>query len=223
MRLVFLSFFIIFSFQTIWAQQPKKYENSLNNARFKLGFPAKSVVNGSPYLDSTFVLGTVVKMNKDKFNNVLLRYNIYSQTMEFLDNKTVLQIADPENVVRVIMKNTVFIYARYKSSDKITLTWFQLLTEDKYQLLKKYSTKLSGTSDNPALAKSPMTFEPSPPEYYIRYRDGMAFPISSKKKLIKALQPVSENIVENIQNTSINLKDENQLISLIKFINKSAN
>jgi hypothetical protein len=140
--------------------------------------------------------------------------------MEFKQKEIVLYIADPLSIGKIILDHRTFVYASYIDSRKIRLSYFQLLADGKYQLLKKYNTIY-----NPGEPKSntPPHFEELQTDFYLRYKNGMAHEIHSKKELIKILQPISSDITSYIQQTKINFRNETELANAITHINKSAN
>lgn len=177
-------------------------------------------IGGSPYLDKEFKSALIIKTDHTEIKDIFLRYNILKNTMEFKQKETVLFIADPVTISRIIFDNTIFVYCLYKDSKKVRLSYFQLITEGKYQLLKKYNTVFrasDGKTDTPA------RFENIQPDYYLRYRDGMAHKIRSRKELIKLIQPISQEVIDYLQQKRINIQNEEELTTAILYINNSVN
>lgn len=182
-------------------------------------------IAGSPYLDRQFISGLIIKTNNTEFRDIPLRYNIFNNTMEFKQKETILDIADPQTISRIILDNRVFVYAPYKAGKKIRLSYFQLLTEGKFQLLKMYKVAFKGSGEKLMVGDESNSnrFERLLPAYYLRYRNGMAHLIDSQKELIKILQPIPQEVIDFIQANSINTKNEKQLIDLIEYTNKIVN
>ncbi|MFA5328623.1 MAG: hypothetical protein WC384_12600 [Prolixibacteraceae bacterium] len=133
-----------------------------------------------------------------------------------------MEIADPQTIDRILLDDEIFVYSRYSAFGKLKLSYFHLLNEGKYQLLKKYNVHLKRSDathgfENP---HQKMEFENMPPTYFFRYRNGTAHAISSKKALIKILQPIPEEIEKYIQNNLTNPKDEVQLLDILTYTNK---
>jgi len=177
-------------------------------------------IEGSPYIEKEFKPALIIKTDESEIRNLALRYNVYKNSMEFKPKETVLFIADPGTISRIILNHRTFVYASYTDSRKIRLSYFQLLAEGKYQLLKKYNTvyNLGDSKSN-----IPPKFEELSPDFYLRYKSGMAHQIRSKKELIRILQPISAEITEYIQQLKINFHNETELISILTNINKSEN
>ncbi len=176
-------------------------------------------IAGSPYLNRQFTKSLIIKEDQSEIRDIPLRYNIFSNRMEFKQNGTVLYIADAYAIKRIILGDKVFVYARYMTSRNIKASYFQCLTEGKYQLLKMYKIAFK-SSDNKADNPKSNRFENEPPNYYFRYRNGMSHLIKSQKELIKILQPIPDEIVNYIREKKINPKNEQQLIDLMNYADK---
>ena len=122
-------------------------------------------------------------------------------------------------IKRIILGDKVFVYAPYNESKRIRLSYFQLLNEGKYQLLKMYKVVSDGTAENP-MANDYSSYEKATPYYYLRYGDGMANLIISQKKLIKILNPVPQEVIDYIMKNNIKATNERELIDLMEYINK---
>ncbi len=231
MRLLF--FFQVFFFCTLLVFG-QSYNNlgtkSLRDFNAKLRaneigqkkYISESEIEGSPYIQKEFISGKIIKRDGNEYKEILLRYNVYNNAMEFKQNGTILEIADPQTIDRILLNDKIFVYSKYSAFRKFKASYFQLLNEQKYQLLKKYNVLLKGSDASTGFENQhqKMKFEKMPPTYYFRYRNGTAHQISSQKELIKILQPIPEEITKYIQNNLTNPKDEAQLIDILDHINK---
>ena len=208
-----------------FSQTDRDINNSMakiNQQQFDQGIKRvdKKQIEGSPYLDKEFKPALIVKTDHSEITNMALRYNAYENTMEFKQKETVLFIVDPVTISKIVFVDRIFVYASYRAGGKTRLSYFQMLTDGKFQLLKKYSTTFKAPEYK---SDSPAKFVIQQPEYFLRYKNGMAHSISSRKKLIKVLQPVSEDIIDFIQREKINVRNETELINTLQFINRSEN
>jgi hypothetical protein len=178
-------------------------------------------IEGSPYLNAKFVSGTILKKNNVKFKEIPLRFNIYDNSVEFHQEGKILKIADPENVIEVKIGTDKFVYSTFSVSKKLDRSFFQVLCEGKYRLLKLYKIKVNGLDGNRGsfLPNDVPEFSRLPDEYYLLYRNGTAQQITNRKKLIKLLQPAPDKIVEFIKSDKFNFANEKQLIQLVESVN----
>ncbi|MDP2113347.1 MAG: hypothetical protein Q8K69_04755, partial [Bacteroidota bacterium] len=168
--------------------------------------------------DRQFIQAVIIRNDGTEINDIALRYNVSTNTMQFKRNGTVLDIYETNKIKLIIMGDKVFVYAPYNDARRIRLSYFQLLNEGKYQLLKMYKVVSDGTAEKP-MSNDFSSYENATPYYYLRYGDGMANRIDSQKKLIKILQPVPQEVIDYILKYNIKPTDEKELIELMEYIN----
>lgn len=179
---------------------------------------SENEIAGSPHLDENFIPASIVKTNGTEIKDMSLRYNIYSNTMEFKKEGNVLSIAFPSEIFKIRMGGRVFVYSPYMTEKNVSSGYFQVLYEGRYHLLKKYEVVLQKTSEARSQSHDSARFVNSPPHYYLRYGDGMAHLIDSRKKLIKFLQPIPQGLINYIEDNKIKMKDEKQLMELMELL-----
>jgi hypothetical protein len=182
-------------------------------------------ISGSPYLSKQFKPCLIIKTDPSEIRNMSLRFNVFRNAMEFKQSETIMEIADPTLISRIVFDSCVFIYAPYTAGSKIRLGYFQLITEGKYQLLKIYKVDLKKSSNinDVGPTNESNRFESLPPDYYLRYGTGMAYLINSQKGLIRVIQPISQEVIDTILQKNINVHNETELINTVIYINNSAN
>lgn len=232
MRLLLIIFsFFILSFQidgqTLHSQQPKDvgYEISRLKQLVPENFTkliSEKDIAGNPYLDRRFQKSYILKITGAEVKDLSLRYNLYTNNMEFKKDGKIMTLAVPAEIERINMGGKIFIYTRYMTSIDICAGFFQVLYDGSYQLLKKDRAILKMPQDNTNPADS-MRFEQTEPLYYLRYGKGIAHLAYSQKTLIKTLQPIQQNIVNYIKSNKINTKNEAKLIDLMNFIDNQPN
>ncbi len=168
--------------------------------------------------ESHFIPAVIIRNDGTEIKDVALRYNVYTNTMQFKRNGTLLDIYETNKINRIIMADKIFVYAPYNEAKRIRLSYFQLLNEGKYQLLKMYKVGSDGTTQKQN-ANEYSRYENSTTAYYLRYGDGMAYLIDSQNKLIKILQPVPKEVIDYIQKNNIKATNESELIDFMEYIN----
>jgi hypothetical protein len=78
-----------------------------------------------------------------------------------------------------------------------------------------YRVNLKGAGEKMELP----VFESRTSLYFLRYLKGTAHQIDSSKKLIQILQPISQDVIDRIQQNRITDYNENELIQLLDYIN----
>lgn len=193
-------------------------KNQRLNSNNKVPVDEKDIA-GTQYLDRNFHESYILKVNGVEIKDMLLRYNTYSDNMEFVKDGKAYLVAFPSEIHRIKLEGKTFIYEQYQLPNKIKYGYFQVLHEGDYQLLKKYKTTLKvpekfATDDS-------MRFIQHPPVYYFRRGDGKIHPISSQKQLIKLLQPVHQPVIDFIKTNKINASDELKLLRFMDFLEEN--
>jgi hypothetical protein len=102
-------------------------------------------ISGSPYLYDHFTLGSVILKDSTAFT-VPLRYNINSQELEFIAGYDTMVFLKPFELSEFQTSNRRFIYQflieREYGRAYISASYFELLCEGNYTLLKKYGNNL---------------------------------------------------------------------------------
>lgn len=178
-------------------------------------------IAGTQYLDKNFQESYILKVNGIEIKDMLLRYNIYSDNMEFRKDGQIFVIAFPSEIHRVKLNGKAFIYEQYQLLNKVAHGYFEVLREGDFQLLKKYITKLKipEKRDN----EDSLRFVRQSPAYYFRRGEGKIYLIGSQKQLVKVIQPVHQPVIDFIKTNKINGKDESKLISLMEFLEENEN
>ncbi len=76
-------------------------------------------IEGSPYLLDDFTIGSVYTNTSDEFTDIPLRYNIYSDQIEFkTGDNSVFSMGTPEIIERVELGNYKMVYSPYEQGKK---------------------------------------------------------------------------------------------------------
>ena len=229
MRTCFILLTFCFAFFRVSGQESEKkqfdqikieiYKNDFQSRNGKK-IDAKDI-SGTPYLDNNFQKAYILKINGTEIKDVLLRYNAYSDNMEFKKDGTNYAIAFPSEIYRIKLGDLSFIYTQYQSATKIKHGYFQLLHEGTYCLLKKYRSvvKFPERFDS----KDSIRFVRLSPAYFIRHGEGNSYEITSQKQLIKLLQPIHQPVIDYIKANNINGKYESKLTSLMEYLEENVN
>ena len=231
MRTSFIAFCIIFFAFQLSGQGQDRKRNQLEkintdlstqeilNKEARKRIEEKDIV-GTQYLDKEFQESYVLKEDGTEIKDMLLRFNIYSGNMEFRKNGKALAVAFPSEIRRIKLGNKVFIFRQYLYQNKITHSYFQVLHEGDYELLKKYITTLK--IPEKSAADDSLRFVQLDPEYYIRHGEGRIYQILSQKQLIKILQPIRQPVIDYIKTNKINSKNEEKLIRFMDFLEENS-
>lgn len=185
-------------------------------------------IKGNLYLNQDWMIGQVKFINNVTIQDKAIRYNIKSNSFEIkLDG--VVKGIDGRNVLGFevmnrtsLEKESYVVASKYKLNDVELTGFLQILSSNgEYNLFSKthvelvqgmYVAALDMGEDEDAYVKKV--------KYYIG-KNGKLMDFSANRKKFAKLFPGKENeILEFIKSESISLKDGNDLISIIEFINR---
>lgn len=181
----------------------------------------ESDINGSPYLNDEFIIGTIFTTTEMQFQDIPLRYNIYSGKLEFkTPENEVLALAAPEIVKRAEFGEFKLSYITYSLSKKIKRGFFEELVNGKVSLFTKAEI-LYQKPTKPAAYKDaePAKFIERPNLYFLKVEKESAKKIDNKKGLIEMFPDNREQVATFIKKNKIKVNKEDQLIELVTYYN----
>ncbi len=181
-----------------------------------------SDIAGSPYLNDQFVKGEVLTENNVRYVGIPLRYNIYSDEIEFKDSKgQILSIAFPGNIKEVKIGHDIFIYHLYfVSTDRLKWGYFQLINQGKAEGLIGH--RVIFQEAQPALAykdPQPPKFVPQPAYYYVSMEKKPAVRVQTTKELIHLLGNHKKELEAYAKKNHIKVRKLNDLRKILYYYN----
>jgi len=182
---------------------------------------SESDIEGSAYLNAEFTNGALYTLQKEKYVDVPLRYNLYNDEMEFKNSQNeILAIADPGNIERIEIGNAVFYYMPYLLGKKTINGYFELIISGNVSLYTKHKVSFLAAEVAGAYKDAkPPRFERSADEYFIKNRNNPASIISNKKDLLDILSDHNTEIESFVKKNKTKVNDLDDLIGVVKYYN----
>ena len=98
---------------------------------------------GSPYLNNDFEKGNIYLEGKYKFNDVLLRYNIYNDVMEFKDHGHLLDLDERHKIDSIQLQGNTFVYHIEPGQSARWL--FRIADAGQSRIIGKVENRIQGT------------------------------------------------------------------------------
>jgi len=181
---------------------------------------AAMTIAGTPYLHDDFQEGVVYLSGKYKVDHVPMRLNLHSGDMEFMSKNTVLVIAEPAKVDKIVIGDEMFIYLEKEQKSQVSgfvKQWNEgypaIITKMKVDFLKKEAAK-------PYVEPKPDRYERAPDEFFLLRVDGNIERVSTIKKLIQSLGTHESELQEYAKKEKISASDAAELAELIDFFRK---
>ncbi len=202
--------------------------NSIENFRFKRlteGLYTNqnlklSDIKGTPYLTEDFVPGKLSTTDGLINENIPLRYNAYSDDLEFKKGNEIY-IVDPKSIVKKAeFGGTVFGYSSYLYGGKILTGFFKILAEGKARLMARYVIVFLDKEEQKAYAEpKPARFDEARKEYYISIDEDPAKLFTSKKGLLDLLGDKKKEVENYFSKNKLTAKGEEQYIKIVSYYN----
>ncbi|HHJ11350.1 MAG TPA: hypothetical protein ENK25_10740 [Bacteroidetes bacterium] len=181
-------------------------------------FLTYSDIKGSPYLFSDY-RDADIYMKNDFHYRGKIRYDMYTDEMEYqIKNKT-FWLAPKESIVKIILDDKTFLYLTKKKNSNEG-GFYELLTDGPCQLLAKHLVNFrEAEKPKPYQDPKPARFEPKKDLFYLKKDDQPLFLIQNKKKLIDYLQDKRSEIATFIKKNHISVSRKKDLKKLVEYYN----
>jgi len=181
-------------------------------------FSDPSAYEGTPYHNTSFLLGNVYVNNEINASNVALRYNVFADEIEYKETLA----TDDSEAQAIIKSNDIYVDIMNDFFVVIPEKGYFLVLHDgsNFSFLKKLSKKyhLPREAKDNFDQGSPPTFSDRS-AYYIYTKEGAIFEFPNSKKKILAVFGNSENEIKQFcKENDIDLKEEKDLKKVIIFL-----
>jgi len=226
----YISLFVILMFSSagLFAQSIYDVRNSVDF--FELNNVARgehkkmlteSDIEGSPYLNDEFIIGSIYTVSKTQYTDIPLRYNIYNDEIEFeTPQKTVAALGAPEMIEKVVFGDYTMEYIPFELANKVKKGFFKLELSGKASIYARPEIQFEEAKEPaPYKEAQPARFNPKDDRYFIRIGLDAAQLCSSKKDVEVIFSDHQSEIENFIKKEKINIKKLEELKSLVEFYN----
>ena len=183
--------------------------------------PPSSDIEGSPYLNKEFLIGDVYYSKKYKITEIPLRYNIYNDDMEYEINNSIMAIANPHQIDKVVLGDEVFIYLKNRASEKEEVGGFvKIWNSSSPAIITKMTVKYFEKEPQKAMTDpKPPRFKRMDNSHFLMHNHQDILRIKSVKKLILSLGNHQEKLMKFAKKEKISAKDPEELARLLDYYN----
>jgi hypothetical protein len=191
----------------------------IKESRRGLEGESEEKVDGTPYQNENFVKGTVYS-SKGKFPDVMMRYNIYADQIEF-KQKDITYILDPgPDIKKIDLGDHLLVVEKYEVKGKSKSGFYTLLDSGKVTLVAKKVVTYREAQAPKALeiAGKPAKYSKAGDEFLYRIGDGPLMEVGSIKKFVENFPDRQEELMKFVSQEKIS-KNEKELIKLVRYYN----
>jgi len=179
-----------------------------------------TVVKGTPYLEETYVNGTIAFANNTR--TVPLRYNAYKDLIEFQADGQA-RVLDPSTTIKKVnFGETTFVVEKYVNDKGIPkYGYFTLLDTGKVSLFSRKSVKFTPGMKGRALdgGDQPAEYRRNPDEFYFKIEGGQMTEVKSVKAMVAAFPDKQDELLAFAKKEKISPRDEEELLKLVRYYN----
>lgn len=179
-------------------------------------------VVGDPFVDKDFEAGIVVFKDSTRASDVPMRYNTYTDQIEFKYNDTIKRFTQPEMIDYVTFNHRSFMFSPYREGLLNKQGYFEILAWGNTKLLFRRESIIK-REQLPASDFEGGNFRDyfrTTEEYYIKKDDQPAQKLTrTKKGILKALGDHTKELTDYMAKHRVKPKNEGDLIDLIYFYN----
>ncbi len=175
-------------------------------------------IDGTPFLEKDFITGVIYTIQKQKFVDVPLRYNMYNDKIEFeTTDGTAAEIAVPDDVEKVEFGGYEFRYVKFSDGKK---GYLQILEPGKAILYAQHKVLFRDRKAPAAYQDSERArFERIPVVYFIAVGDAAVKPATNKKEIAQIFPDHQAEIEYFISKNKIKTNKPEGLNELVKYYN----
>jgi len=130
-------------------------------------------IQGSPYLNDKLIKGWV-KFNTGDSTAYFLRYNVYTDEMEYLQGQNLYTVKNMQRLAYVLLADYKFVYREYFIKGRQHRGYLALLVTGQCRLYKRYRMGFvkAKTPESSYDKATPAQFKVKPPQWYVACGSG---------------------------------------------------
>jgi hypothetical protein len=195
------------------------YHGDYENLDRKLNY---ADIEGSPYLSEDLILGEVIFKNGDSAE-YYLRYDIYSDEVEYLKNKRLFAVVNMTELDHIKLKDQKFVYKTYYEGDQPMTGYLVQLVTDRCNLYQQHRTQFEEAQPGQS-----MPFREPSPARFKRLTDKWYF--SKEKSAIREFTPNNAGLKQIstehfddlrafVKTNKLKIRKEEDLVALFEYYN----
>ncbi len=215
MKKIIFTFLSILASFTAYSQSDLDFKGDrlMENMWFKtIGKENLADVGGSPYFTKDFVVSKISEYP----DQVMTRYDIFNDNIEFLKNGKPFILPKTENY------KSIYLIAQGKKIELINGTYYISIYEGFYKIYKKIKTKFQAfeRAKNGYTEDKEAKFYNLPDSYFILINNNLVSIPKNKNNFANLFPNKEKEIIQEIKKNKINLDNEKDLKTLMQIIDQ---
>ncbi len=169
------------------------------------------------YINKEFSPGKVILKNGDVLTDRNLRYNIYTQQMQFVKANDTMAFGDPTEIQSLEFLSKVFVHKPFMRPDKeVDVDYFEALYEGKIKLLLRrvVTHELKAKGPQGEMEEAYLIVK----QYYLQKDNKPAkLLLLNKKSVLKAMDGHADQVKKFIKDNKLNCHKELDLVKIVEY------
>jgi len=221
--ILFVSF-VIMSTVSFSQEGLSTYEKILDKVNRDMLFTPNVVryeaIDGTPYLTDSFFRGIVIMNSGDTLEGEF-RFDVYANQIEFRKNGTILAIATPDSLSKIVFDDYTLTYKKFKAGLDSGKGYFMLLAEGEFNLLLQKTVILyQAEPAKPYTDPRPARFENGKEYLFLQTGSNPAEKVTKEEEILRFLGDRSGEAKQYADKEKLNLKKQPDVIELVKYLNQ---
>jgi hypothetical protein len=198
---------------------PGDFYNTFLGSKYGKIVQTNTEIKGSPYENDEFVPGDVITKDRKQYAGIPLRYNIYSDQVEFKNQEGgIYEVSKPQAIDSIYIGTSTYIYHNFTTGPKTKYGFFKVIAFGTPMLLLKMNVILNRAEPATTYKDAiPATFERTANDFYLILQQGEAVKFSGKKEFLEMLGSFQPEMEQFIKKNKIRFYKQGDLISTMKY------
>ena len=197
------------------AQPQQSLHNNAGGGKYQKGayFEEKGM-----YLGDNWFQGYAMLTDNSRMDHLLLRYDIYNQQMQFIEDKDTLAFSNPDELSYLLIDGRRFIYEEYEYEGVVAKGYFEVLKDGDCQLLLRRT--VTHHIQNDGISGSEGDEYLRDVTYFVKKSDKVAREVRAcKKSVLCAFEDEEEAVKQFIKTNKLKMKTCEDLMQVVAFYN----
>ena len=173
----------------------------------------ENIDHSTMYLFPEWKQGYVVLNDGGMIDDILIRYDLYHQQMQFVREGDTLAFSSPEELKYLSLDGMKFIYLSFDNKGAIDKGYFEVIHDGECMLLQRRVIKYHYSD-----AASSQTEYACSNEYYVRKENRLAKPVTAcKKSVLCVFSDREEEIKAFMKSNDLKMKSCEELKKVVEF------
>jgi len=174
---------------------------------------------GTAYFNSDFTEGVIVLKDGTQIDGKPLRYNLYTQQMQFIEGTDTLGLGKPDEIEYIRIDDHLFVYTKFICNNEHKSGYFELLEDGNCRLLKRWSALYHEVDSDYGNSSADNCFYRDC-QCFLQFFMNPATPVLDKKKdFVKSFANNGDNIKDFMKEGNLKPRNEEDLTRIIDYYN----